>query len=96
MMNVLITGASSGIGRATAEAFIAEGFSVIGIDKYPPRGECTYKVLVADVTDTDALLSVKSELESDGVVLDAIINVAGIHAMASLVECDVSVMKRLI
>lgn len=52
-MAVLITGTSSGIGRATALKFMSQGFSVIGID----RNESTiqenryYHHIVWDVTD---------------------------------------------
>lgn len=34
-MNVLITGSSSGIGKAVAERFLREGFTVYGIDRDP-------------------------------------------------------------
>ena len=36
-MDILITGTSDGIGRATAEYFLERGHSVVGFDRKPPR-----------------------------------------------------------
>ena len=92
---ILITGSASGIGRATAELFASAGHSVIGID----LRECDsplVRSIVADVTDAAAIKGLADVLCAEGVKLDAIISTAGIHAMCSLVEGDLSRMKRLI
>lgn len=84
-MNVLITGAASGIGRAAVECFLARGHRVFGIDRSAVEG---FPCFTADITDEAALVKVREELEAGGITLDAIINIAGIHIMASLVECE--------
>ena len=51
-MNILITGTSSGIGRATAQLFIERGHRIIGLDLLPaslPEGE-SYTHILADIS----------------------------------------------
>ena len=95
-LNVLITGAASGIGGSIAERFSSEGHKVFSIDiKEIPERENMISRLV-DVTDFSSVTSLSEELAEAGVTLDVIINAAGIHAMTSLVEDDMADMKRLI
>jgi len=92
-VHILITGAASGIGLATAAWLTARGHRVYGIDKRAAEGVSCF---TADITDEAALLQIRDKLESDGVVLDAIVNVAGVHIMASLVECPYENMKKAV
>ena len=92
---VFITGIASGIGRATAELLVASGHRVLGIDLYPCEisGATSF---VCDVTDEAAVGAIAERLSYLGISLDVIINVAGVHAMCSLVEGDYVKMKRLL
>lgn len=94
-MNILITGAASGIGRATADYFTLRGHCVFGID-IAPVADADFQCFVADITEEKPLLDVKNILQKQGTQLDAIINIAGMHLMASLVECDCAPMKKLV
>ena len=95
-MNVLITGAGSGIGQAVAQYFKELGHDVYGIDvKYGYAKNLKYS-FVADITSEEQLKEAKEQLILDNVELDAIINIAGIHKMASLAESDFNTMKRVI
>ena len=85
-MNVLITGAGSGIGRKTAELFAKNGHRVFGIDIKPFESSANATCFTADITDENALLSVKKELEERNVTLDCIINAAGIFFMDNFLE----------
>lgn len=95
-MNLLITGAASGIGRAAVEHFIEHGHKVYGIDMSPVPERDGFHGFVVDITDEAAVLCVRDHLLAKGIVLDAVVNVAGIHKMASLVESDYNAMKRVV
>lgn len=54
-MDILITGTSDGIGRATAEYFLERGHSVVGFDrKLPALAHPNYRHEVLDICDADA------------------------------------------
>ncbi len=95
-LNLLITGASSGIGRATALYFSRLGHRVFSLDITPTDQEENLTSFLVDVTDEASIERVKAEILNTGVPIDAIISVAGIHTMASLVEADYSKIKRVI
>lgn len=95
-MNILITGAASGIGRAAAECFIRNGDTVYGVDLMPANVQGDFYGFVADVTEERALLPIRAYLLEKNIVLDAIVNIAGVHMMASLVESDSGQMKKVI
>lgn len=54
-MDILITGTSDGIGRATAEYFLERGHSVVGFDRKPPAlARPNYRHEILDICDADA------------------------------------------
>ena len=95
-MRVLITGAASGIGRASAAALLSEGHSVFGVDLTVPEApaEGDYRGFSADITDEGALTAIRDTLSGEGVTLDAILCVAGVHAMVALTESDFAAIRR--
>ena len=95
-MNVLITGVASGIGRAVADCFLHRGHTVFGIDRLPVTPKDGLFTFAADITDEDSLHQVAQQLQKQDTHLDAIINIAGKHIMASLVESDFQQMKQVI
>ncbi|MGB8650342.1 MAG: SDR family NAD(P)-dependent oxidoreductase [Mycobacteriales bacterium] len=74
---VLVTGAASGIGAATAALFAAEGAEVIGLDIAEAPG-----VVRCDVTDPEAA---RAAVQAAG-PLDVLANVAGMVRMDHLAE----------
>ena len=95
-LTVLVTGAASGIGRATAAAFAAAGHTVYALDRCRVRAEVGIHPIAADITKNEELLAAADALRIEGVHLDAILCVAGIHTMASLIESEPSDILRLL
>ena len=81
---ILITGASRGIGRATAQAFLRDGWSVglIGRDEAAlsdvAGGNANALALPCDVTDAAAVDAAVSAVVNKWGRLDALFNNAGI------------------
>lgn len=95
-MNVLITGAASGLGLATANYFANNNNTVISCDIIvPPQNKniISYQV---DITKEEDINNLKKELLLKNIKLDIIINFAGIYDMGSFLEKDLKQIKRLI
>lgn len=86
---VLVTGASSGIGRAIARNLLGLGFTVIGIsrDSSQFKKKLThFHPVQADLSDLDTLPLKMQELESQFPMLDAVVFSAGAGHFGSLEE----------
>ncbi|MBX4926033.1 SDR family oxidoreductase [Rhizobium binae] len=79
---VLITGASSGIGRATTELFAAQGWRVAATMRNPSQGADlaglpNIEVLPLDVTDASSVRAAVAETLDQFGRIDALVNNAG-------------------
>ena len=95
-MNILITGAANGIGKAVTNYFLKNNHNVYALDIKEVEEKENLKGYIADITNEENLKNIKKDLEENNTKLDIIINIAGIHMMASLVESDYNKMKKLI
>ncbi len=92
MKTILITGGSAGIGRATAEAFLADGWQVGLVARNADRlqeiaeGQDKAHVLPADVTDPAALETAFDTLVERTGRLDVLFNNAGVFTAAGTVD----------
>jgi meso-butanediol dehydrogenase/(S,S)-butanediol dehydrogenase/diacetyl reductase len=102
---VLVTGAGSGIGRATALAFAREGASVAAADVSLPKAEAVVAEATAeggravavacDVSSPDDCARAVREVESALGPLDALVNNAGVGASGTVLTTDEATWDRL-
>jgi 3alpha(or 20beta)-hydroxysteroid dehydrogenase len=73
----VVTGAARGIGRAIADAFLAEGATVIGCDVLEP-GDAAFTARRLDVTDEAAWSALVATVLADHGRVDVLVNNAGV------------------
>ncbi|WP_428263592.1 SDR family oxidoreductase [Haliangium sp.] len=95
----VVTGASSGIGRAVAQALAAQGARVVGYARrfeqerllfLPGPGEVTE--LALDITDEAQVSARFAELPT----IDVLVNAAGLGLFAPLVETELEALRALL
>lgn len=94
-MNLLVTGACGGIGYSVVCAFASAGMNVFATDiterDFPP----SVRFFPLDVTSEEQLISLRHTLSSEGVTLDAIVNIAGVFVIDSFIEVDSALLRRV-
>ncbi|GGJ87249.1 hypothetical protein GCM10010123_16050 [Pilimelia anulata] len=86
---VVVTGGSSGIGRATARAFVRRGWAVVVAGRDPAaldrvRDECGAYGVPTDVSDPDAAVALAAAAVDRYGRLDAWVNAAAVAAFGSV------------
>ena len=94
-MNVLITGASGGIGYAITKYLAQKGFNIYACDVKRVEFPKEVIFLPLDVTDCNSINSIVDTIKKQNVQLDAIINVAGVFAIDSFIEVDDKTLNKL-
>lgn len=89
---VLVTGGSSGIGRATVERLTADGYHVFNLDIAPPLVEHPHQSFVrADLTDEAGLRATLARLVAEHPIT-RLVNNAGIVRPASIDHVDAAAL----
>jgi len=97
---VVVTGASSGIGEATARLFSAHGWKVVGVARRTERlaalaAETGIDTFVADVTSQEDVDALRDHLAQTGGV-GSLVNIAGgAFGSASVEESDVADWQKM-
>lgn len=94
---VLITGASSGIGEATAQRFASSGATVINLDVQPPATIIDgVKWRECDVTDAGMVQSVVEQIAAEEGRIDVAIANAGVSTRHAFLEMKHKDIRRLL
>lgn len=89
---VLVTGASSGLGKALAEYLHGQGYKVYGTSRRPSVA-APFPMLVLDVTDAASIDAAVAELVQREGRIDALINNAGIGLAGPLEQLQINNVK---
>lgn len=95
MPKILITGASSGFGLATAELFLAQGWEVVATMRTPQAHTMPVndrlQILELDITDAASI----AQAVVDAGVVDALVNNAGVGMLNVLEGVDIAKAREL-
>jgi NAD(P)-dependent dehydrogenase (short-subunit alcohol dehydrogenase family) len=97
----LVTGAASGIGRATVERLLAEGATVVGTDvqdgpEAPAGAADRYRFLDGDVRDEEAMAAAVAAAVEAGGRLDGVVNAAGVAGAGPVHLLDLAEWERVL
>jgi len=93
---ILITGASTGIGKATAELFFQRGWNVVATMRTPKseRQDPRWLVLPLDVTDAAAVAAALKQATARYGRIDALVNNAGYSLVGTFESMDEDKIRR--
>jgi NAD(P)-dependent dehydrogenase (short-subunit alcohol dehydrogenase family) len=96
---VIVTGAASGIGLATARRLLADGATVVGADLAPPKEDPTptdrWSFHACDVRDEAAVQSLVAAAVAAGGRLDGVMTAAGVAGGGPVHMVDVAEWERV-
>lgn len=88
MKNVLVTGATGGMGKAICSLLNEKGYRVFGLDYNEGENYGNVSFYKCDVTDMSCVEAAYEEISKEVKELYAIIHTAGIYDLDSLIEMD--------
>lgn len=91
----LVTGASSGIGLATARALAKAGYEVFGTSRKAVDNRPDVTMLACDVTDDDSVQSLINDVVRRTGRIDLVVNNAGIGLLGAAEESSIHQAQRL-
>lgn len=95
---ILITGASSGMGKATALQLIKDGHCVYGaarrVEQMQDLVQLGGKALAMDVTDEQAMVAGVAQIIAEQGKIDVLINNAGYAIYGSVEDCSLEDVRR--
>lgn len=94
-MIILITGASMGIGRSTANHLTALGHRVYGTSRQVFVEQVPFETLIMDVTDEESVRQAVATIVAREGQLDVLINNAGLGIVAALEEVPDKIARQI-
>ena len=91
----VVTGASTGIGRATASALAEAGFRVFGTSRKPASELAAVKMLACDVSDDASVARLAANVLAEAGRIDLLVNNAGIGLLGAAEESSIAQAQRL-
>jgi short-subunit dehydrogenase len=95
---VLLTGASSGIGKATAKQLLEKGYIVYGtarrVEKMADLKEMGAHILAIDVTDDTSMVEGVNHIDKEHGGVDILINNAGYGSYGAIEDVDMAEARR--
>ncbi len=88
MKNVLVTGATGGMGKAICSLLNEKGYRVFGLDYNEGEGYGNVTLYRCDVTSMDSVKEAFEKISAEAKELYAVIHTAGIYDLDSLIEMD--------
>lgn len=96
---VVVTGSASGMGKATAELFLNDGWRVLALDVVPTEiehaGSGTLVSATGDVRSRASLEEIFRDSLGDAPSIDAVANIAGIYPPTTLETYDEETYRRV-
>jgi NAD(P)-dependent dehydrogenase (short-subunit alcohol dehydrogenase family) len=94
---VLITGAAGGLGLPLVRLLAGRGWHVFACDLTPAGDDDTGRVtwITLDVTDPDSVAGALAAVRQRTDGLDAVVNFAGVLAVAAAIEVDEATLRRI-
>ena len=91
---ILVTGASSGIGQATAQLLAERGFKVFGTARKPAAAkQGTFTMVALDVRSDDSVRACIEQVSAQGGRLDVLVNNAGFAVTGAAEETSLEEAK---
>jgi short-subunit dehydrogenase len=96
---ILLTGCSTGIGRATADLLVKAGYTVYAtarrVDTLDELADAGARVLALDVTDEESMVAAVRAVEADHGRVGTLVNNAGYGEYGPVEEADLASVRRM-
>jgi len=89
---VLISGASSGIGKEIADTMHKDGYKVLGLSRKKPQN-IEYKYYECDLTNKESIEAITKSIHKDYPKIDILINCAGVGTGGAIEEVTYEDLK---